>query len=432
MRFLAVLIFISFISRLAAQAEYREKIWFHYNSVKIPAKSLKQIKTTWDALPKDASVELIMVSDKEIKKLDPGSVVTLSRTRSEAINVFLLNQKLAKPHNIEAGMHSYIEVDPIPGTKVAFNRIVRAPYKVHSIILNKDVPICSNHTDAERTALNSKKPTVFSIDPGKANTLTGANGVLVDIPAHAFHLPPEKKSGEVIVKLWEFITANDIILAGLTTTSAGRLLETGGMIYITAENEGTCLKLRYDAKIKVRFPSYNGLLDSMRLFKGIPQKEIIDWKEIPLSNPNPLKPKKVKPDEGEPSDFDSEEDSISYYVLESAKLGWINCDKFTNEREKINVVYNCPANFNAVAGLVFTEINSFLGGDFTKEKSRNVQFYGVPKGMEARLLIYATSLDKKKVQYAMRDVILGNPIDEDIKLEEISMEEFKDKLSSIR
>jgi hypothetical protein len=437
MRSFAALLLITCLCRLSAQSQlFREKIRFDYKSSRIPAKSLKQIKGIWDLLPKNTSVELVLVSDKEIKKLDPAVVVTLSRARAEAIKLFLLNQKLAAPHNIELYFHSWIEVDPIPGTRVAFNRIVRDPYKVHSLILNRDLPICYYHTDAERFALNSKTPTVFAIDPKVANTIKGPAGVVVEIPPYALNVPGDRKGEDVIIKLWEFISDEDILAAGLTTTSAGRLLETGGMIYITAECAGICLKLRYNARITVKFPIPDtDRLDGMRLFKGIPQQEIIDWKETGSKDSLGSLPSTLPSFDGEPSsvpDGDLDSGEVAYYTLESAGFGWINCDRFTEASERINVAYTSSANFKGIATLVFIDMKSMLGGDFKTTPTGNVQFYNVPKGKDAVLLVYTLSPDRKKFWYHTQRVTLGDPLKEEIKMTETTAQGFKDMLRDVR
>jgi hypothetical protein len=416
---ITLFLFLSGISNcLFSQSDlYREKIPFPYKSEKITSESLKKIKAIWDRLPVNTSVELILVSDKEIRKLDPGIVVALSVKRTEEVRLFLTTQKMIRYENIEVNKHSYIEIQEMHGTTASFKRKVRDPYKVHSVILNKDIPICDNHTAAELRALTSKEPNVFTIDPATYDTLNGRDRVVVEIPANAFNLPEDKKDKKVTVTFWEFVHMDDMMMAGLSTSSQGRLLETGGMIYIMAECDGICLKLLRDKNIKVKFPIFDDRKDSMRLFKGIPHREIVDWK------------KTNNKDQSLPGIPDTEIDSgaVSYYILYSSGLGWINCDRLLGAGKRIDVSYTSAQDFVGVAGLIFTDIKSILQGDFSTAKINNIHFSNVPEGSEATLLVFTQSKDGKKIFYYMEKVIIGSEPGE-IKVKEASPEEFKEEL----
>ena len=289
--------------------------------------------------------------------------------------------------------------------------------------------MCFDYTVAERRALNSKEPAVFTISTAQDETIRGPGGVIVMIPAHSFILPEGFKTSEIRIRLWEFISVGDMLAANLYTTSSGNMLESGGMIYITADCEGKCLKLLRSSKIIIKFPTADKA-DSMRLFKGVPMSEIIDWKKTNNFD------KDVTGSEVETSipsgDFNSEGqmDSVlvNYYVLESSGLGWINCDRFYGIEDKIDVAFTCLPNYKGVAALVFTYIKSIMPGDFVPLKENNVIFTNVPRGMRVVLLIYSVSADKKTVSYATRDVILGQPETETLKFNETGVKEFKDLL----
>jgi len=408
---------------------YKEKINLNYKSTALTSESIKQIRNTWERLPINAAVELLLVSKKEIKKLSPDKLVTLSKARADAIKLLLTTQKMVNANDIELNTRSFIENEAIYGTSATYKHVIKDPYKVYSLVLSKEVPMCFNYTDSERWALSSKDAQSFTISSDQDAMIKGKGGVIVQIPSNSFILPEGKRVAEVNIKLWEFLTIDDIISANLYTTSAGRLLETGGMIYITADYQGTCLKLLRSSKIIVKFPTYERL-DSMRTFKGVPLPQLVDWKQT--ENVDKIPP--ISNTEGGSPYGDGEGDSasMSYYVLQSSGLGWINCDRFSEVEEKADVTFTCLGNFKGTAGLIFTEINSVMPGDFMPLKKDNIIFSNVPLGREAVILVYAISKDNKTVSYASKKVILGKPLEEELKMNEVSLAEFKERLKYIR
>jgi hypothetical protein len=442
-----LLFFILLISFLRFQAQsmlYKETILMDYTSTSLTAVNIQQIRSIWERLPFNSSVELKLVSDKEIKKLSPLAVVNLTKARAAAIKSLLTTQKIVNINDIELNTNSFVEVEKIHNTDASFDRVVRNPYKVYSLVLSKEVPLCYDYTDAERRALNSKTPSVFTIPTSQDQRLEGPGGVIVLIPANSFLLPDGKKAAEVKIKLWEFLTTEEMLAANLYTTSKGRLLETGGMIYISAESEGTCVKLLRSSKITIKFPTPEKL-DSMRLFKGIPFPAIIDWEKtnnMDKVNP-PVTEATLSPDaEGSPGSMFSDRDSgfVDYYALESSGLGWINCDRFYNVSEKMDIAFTYPSNFmgasgvfRGTAGLIFTDIRSIMPGDLIPTKKNNVIFNNIPKGQRVVLLVYTLTPDKKKVLYSTRKVTVGDlQSDDELKFTETSFAEFKQMLQTIK
>ncbi len=76
----------------------------------------------------------------------------------------------------------------------------------------------------------------------------------------------------------------DIVLAGLSTTSDGKLLETGGMLYVSATSEGRKLQVAEGERVLYTFPNVNNKTD-MQLFNGnMDENEFVNWtpEEPPL------------------------------------------------------------------------------------------------------------------------------------------------------
>jgi len=70
---------------------------------------------------------------------------------------------------------------------------------------------------------------------------------------------------------------SDIILANLTTTSGDKILETGGMLYITASADHENCIIMQGRHLEIGFP-YSDKKDYMTLFYGEQANNIIDWK----------------------------------------------------------------------------------------------------------------------------------------------------------
>jgi len=115
--------------------------------------------------------------------------------------------------------------------------------------------------------------TFFSIDPNRDTTITTPQGALLTIPAGALEVPAGA-TGPVRLEVKEAYTIADIVRAGLVTTSQGRPLSSGGMIYINVA-DGQDAKLH--KPIKVALPT-RGLEEGMKVYKGKrTDKGQIDW-----------------------------------------------------------------------------------------------------------------------------------------------------------
>ncbi|WP_460503548.1 hypothetical protein, partial [Hymenobacter agri] len=109
-------------------------------------------------------------------------------------------------------------------------------------------------------------PQEFVVRPGRDTLLIGQQGTQLFVPADAWDVP--LTSGPVRLQLREFYTTPDIILAGLGTMSSGRLLETGGMIHVSATNDaGRPVALQAGRRLGLRMPAKE-LKPGMRLFRG--------------------------------------------------------------------------------------------------------------------------------------------------------------------
>ena len=128
-------------------------------------------------------------------------------------------------------------------------------------------------------ALVSKKPSVHRIHPSQTFSIKGDEGTLVNFPAGSLAY----ENGEpcrlpATVKMWEFYTLPDILLAGLSTDCDEGFLQTGGMIYLEAEAGGRRLTVQENRRIKVNFNPSRTIDAEFDLFHGIKENNRIAWR----------------------------------------------------------------------------------------------------------------------------------------------------------
>lgn len=114
----------------------------------------------------------------------------------------------------------------------------------------------------------------FYINTERDTTLVAAAGTRLFVPAHTLI----NKAGPVKIILREYYKYEDIIAAKLTTTSNGEQLITGGMLHISAEQDGQPVVIVPQKSITVSMPTAH--YDSrMQLFTGKEQLSTptIDW-----------------------------------------------------------------------------------------------------------------------------------------------------------
>lgn len=152
-----------------------------------------------------------------------------------------------------------------------------------------NVPVDSTAAAADRDALAAfcaaalEPAQVFQVQPGRDTLLVGSQGTQLYLPADAFELPGGAP-GPVAVELREFYSLPDILLAGLSTRSGNQLLETGGMLQLTARTAaGQVVTLREGRRVHLRMPTPQ-VQPGMELFEGVPGPDgRIDWQLAPDS-----------------------------------------------------------------------------------------------------------------------------------------------------
>jgi cytochrome c2 len=128
---------------------------------------------------------------------------------------------------------------------------------------------------------------VFKLNPLRDTIIETQNGIVFSIPAKAFlNKHGETPTETIDVEIKEAMAASEIMKAGLSTMSNGKLLETGGMFYVNARVGEENLTIDKSKPLNANVPVNNNKRD-MLLFKGERKADgSINWVD-----PKPMKKK---------------------------------------------------------------------------------------------------------------------------------------------
>ncbi|MFD1605854.1 energy transducer TonB [Flavobacterium artemisiae] len=125
---------------------------------------------------------------------------------------------------------------------------------------------------------NDKKPQFFTINNTKDTTIICVQKTKITIRANSFVTSNSKNAvtGKVKISVKEYYSISDILLGRLSTTSNGKLLETGGMLEINAFSNNEKCQLKSGKAIEIAFPTKKEK-EGMQLFSGSWKNNQINW-----------------------------------------------------------------------------------------------------------------------------------------------------------
>ena len=144
-------------------------------------------------------------------------------------------------------------------------------------------------TEASALADSPKTAQVFRIRPDRDTVLYGTEGTVMRIPAGTFVQGRDQGTAPqdlVEVRLREFYSMADILLERLTTMAGPKLLETGGMVQLSAAiADGRECKLKPGSQFELGFPATRPI-NGMQLYNGLNTGEHgLNWKLAPKAKP---------------------------------------------------------------------------------------------------------------------------------------------------
>lgn len=168
------------------------------------------------------------------------------------------------------------EVDTVTAMTEAVQRVEEAPQEIQKVKA-KVKPKEGFERFASFHKKLDKPKQHFKFNPNHDTIFVGKEGTELTIAAHALEtLDGSPVDGPVDLSINEYYGTADMLMANLTTTSHGRLLETGGMLHIEAFSDGERCRLKEGEMITLSMPT-KVRKDDMELFVGVETKNGIDW-----------------------------------------------------------------------------------------------------------------------------------------------------------
>lgn len=201
---------------------------------------------------------------------------TLSVNRGENTVKYLIEHGI--PDSL-IDLTNYGETQPLSQSASKLNFDQNRRVDISILILKKDPPLLP--ISIKNLYDQSEVPTqVFKINTTKDATVRCKGGTIIYIKAKSFAYKGKAFKGKMVnLKIQEILKPSDAILQNLTTTSNGRILETGGMVNIKAQWGKRQLELLPGKELTVMIPKEGKILSNAQIFKGqrTPHDSSMNW-----------------------------------------------------------------------------------------------------------------------------------------------------------
>ncbi len=98
-------------------------------------------------------------------------------------------------------------------------------------------------------------------------------------------------------------------------------------------------------------------------------------------------------------------ENLSYYFFETNKLGWLNCDYFTNDAESVLVDVGVKKRANLDAKIIFKDRMAAMN---VNSKNEDIAFVKVPKGRKAWIVLM--DFQQNSPRLALQEIETGKPV----------------------
>jgi hypothetical protein len=256
-----------------------------------------------------------------------------------------------------------------------------------------------NLTLTEELQKLSTPPQVFTIEHDREERITTMEGTSVIIPPNAFLFSDGTEvNGSIEIEIEEIFDKSNMVLKGIGTSSDGRLLESYGMIKLTATSNDSPLKLKDGLALTVTIPNKKHGING-ELFYGEEATNGLNWNYagttkdtieveetwMPLSNGRASVKRTTyrfvdglreyvsdtvfqAANYGEPEESvetaDVASDRAPGYEFQVTQLGWINCDRFIEVKDKSDLRIELKNYSQPIAYLIFADIHAVMGVKF--------------------------------------------------------------------
>ena len=370
-----------------------------------------EIDSIWDIIKNGSEAEFHLLSKEEKKKLPNNHKYRLTSMRSDSVLAYLHRKRIAPQYtSIKTKYFDDSRKTQFASSNASYKSMVEKK-GVISVVAEKDTYSRKFFQQSESSLLSSTC-NEFTIYPATEQVIYGKQGTVVRFPANCFSTQGLTDVNEIEITLCEYYTIEDILLSGLTTTSADRIIETGGAIYIEARFKKKILHLKTDHPIEIFFPSETDeLKNGMKPFEGKSRDGLIDW-DVEINGDV----KKIKEgtqlfreeqDVEDSSDWEGEEWSeegyyseADGYLMKVGKMGFINCDRFYDFPVNTELIVSVDSDVKMSYRLVFEDIKSVLAG-YEYSPNGEMKFPNLPKGKKAMIIAYSISKKTKQAKFRL-------------------------------
>lgn len=254
---------------LSTQKElaFEQKIYFASGSSTLDNSALENLKTLLDYYKDSLLLEIrLQAFTDDIGRKKTNEALALKR--NESVQNYLIEQDISIA-KIKTQPSKQLELDPNQDPNAQRKEYRRVNVEIWRA---SDQPIVVDESLNKFFAQNREKAKqYFSFEANKGALIEGAKGTVLQIPPNSFvNQNNEVVEGRIDFALIEAYSYNDMLSQNLSTQSGGELLETGGMIYLEAQDSnGNELALKDGSIISASMASEEALDRGMEGFNGV-------------------------------------------------------------------------------------------------------------------------------------------------------------------
>lgn len=406
------------------QETLRQFVYFDYNKSDLTVEA----KLVIDGM-------LTELQDQEITKIeiyghtdsdgDPAANKILSENRVSSVRQYLLDKKIdqklmvtdffgeqhpAYKNSTEEGMRKNRRVEiamthikKSEPTPVVEDPIQRLP-DIRVAVKQLPVTMIPCEGDTQRFQINTN--TAFTIKGNQGTTIEFPGTPFVDASGNQV-MPP------FIITLIEVYEKPQMVRHQLSTANSdGKMLESSGMVYLDAEANNEQVSLSPDAYYTVSFVASDSKVNGMTLY----YMDSTSGKWSAANRPYMTD-----------FTFAKNEDELTAYVFDGSKLGWINCDHFTNRKNLTTVNVTFTEGDSIYCCLVFEKYNCVMPGYYD---GKYIAHYNIPVGETVKLVAYRKS--GEDYYYCSKEFVVEKKDSETAVLEKMTEEEFKKRTEELK
>jgi hypothetical protein len=301
----------------------------------------------------------------------------------------------------------------------------------------------------------------FTITNDIGDTLATKNGTRIIIEPNTFVFNDGQDTEEPIqIEVKDVFDKSEMILNGLGTVSDRRLLESFGMVYLRATSDGRELKIRDKGSITISIPNpregyYGELFYGAEVDRSlnweyageIPDTTVIEETIMPLSDTKASVKRTTYKFINGLKEFVSDtvftikyqccQDSVvgmeeaiyipRAYEFEVTNLGWINCDRFIEISDKVDLEIELKSFSQPIGYIVFSDINSVMEILFDEKGKATPK--SLPKGFTSDLIV----IDKIKdnFMWTKQNLKIGTENKLTLETRKITADELKGELKKL-